>query len=316
MSTLTDRYVHAVTTQLPAGQRDDIARELRATIADAVEAYPPEDVDAERQALLDLGHPTTLADGYRGGPRALIGPGVYPAWAALLKLLLAIVPVIVGGVALAVSATEGEGAGEVISAAIFAAFEAALQVAVWVTLAFAIVERVGVDPGTFAPLTPAAQWAPEDLPDPEARQVGWGEASWSVAVAAVGIALLTAVDYVVQVDGRPVQVLTDLALTWRWVVVAGLVLGVIVAAHLLIRGRWTMRSATANLVSNLLVGVPLVTLLLTDRLVTPAARPGLLPGNSIEWADLNLGVAAVIIGGILLWDTVDAFRGAARNRRG
>ncbi|MGW4107442.1 hypothetical protein [Streptomyces sp. NPDC004976] len=34
---LTERYVHEVVRRLPADQRDDMAQELRATIADTIE---------------------------------------------------------------------------------------------------------------------------------------------------------------------------------------------------------------------------------------------------------------------------------------
>ncbi|MFX0539285.1 hypothetical protein ACQBAT_05060 [Ornithinimicrobium sp. Y1847] len=262
------------------------------------------------------GHPTLLADGFRGGGRALIGPAVYPAWLALLKLLLAIVPAIAGGVALTVTAADGGSAGEVALATLTSAIGAAVQVALWVTVAFAIVERVGVDPATFAPLTPGTDWDPADLPEPQSQQMGWGEAAWSIVAAGVGIALLTTVDYTVRVDGQPVQVLTDAALLWRWVVVAGLVLGVVVVCQVLVRGRWTMASAGANLLTNLLVGIPLVGLLLADRVVTPQAVGAILQGNALDWADLNLRLAGGVIAGILVWDTFDVFRKARPHTSG
>ena len=79
MSTLTDRYVDAVAAHLPEGQRADIARELRSQILEAVEGRAP-GVDpeaAEREAIMGLGHPATLAAGYRGTQRYLIGPAFY-----------------------------------------------------------------------------------------------------------------------------------------------------------------------------------------------------------------------------------------------
>ena len=62
--TLTDRYVWAVLKSLPEAKRADIDRELRATIADDVEAREADGRDAaaaEREALAELGDPARLA---------------------------------------------------------------------------------------------------------------------------------------------------------------------------------------------------------------------------------------------------------------
>lgn len=316
MTSLTDRYVHAVTSQLPEGQRDDIAQELRATIADVVEARAvglgPE--QAEREALLELGHPSALADGYRGRGRALIGPTVYPAWLALLKMLLAIVPAVVGLVVLVVALAQGQGGVEAFAAGLGGAVEAALQVFFWVTVAFAIVERSDVAADTFAPLVPSKDWTPESLPELDDAKIGVGEIATSLISAAVGIVLLTMMRPTVDVDGRTLQLFTDNAMLWRWVAVAGLALGVVVVAYVVVRRRWTVPAAHLNLLSNLAFGIPVVWLLLTDDLVHPDTVDLLFQGEAIRWADLNLTVFALVLAAILLWDTLDAYRRAARAR--
>src|SRR5690606_7305232 len=75
--TLTDRYVYAVIRSLPESQRADIERELRASIADAIETRieageAPE--AAERATLTELGDPMRLAGEYADRPSWLIGP--------------------------------------------------------------------------------------------------------------------------------------------------------------------------------------------------------------------------------------------------
>ena len=92
--TLTDRYVWAVLKSLPEAKRTDIDRELRASIADDVEARVDggEDADAaERAVLLALGDPATLAASYQGRTPGLIGPDLYPGYVGLLKMLYAVV---------------------------------------------------------------------------------------------------------------------------------------------------------------------------------------------------------------------------------
>jgi hypothetical protein len=58
MSTLTDRYVHEVVRRIPVDQRDDVAAELRTTIADTVDAR--DSGDAERDVLTEMGDPIRL----------------------------------------------------------------------------------------------------------------------------------------------------------------------------------------------------------------------------------------------------------------
>ena len=64
-TTLADRYVWAVLRDIPAGDRPELEREIRALIADTIEAMSADgtlDADAaERAALTELGDPGALA---------------------------------------------------------------------------------------------------------------------------------------------------------------------------------------------------------------------------------------------------------------
>ena len=89
ITNLTDRYVSAVLSGVPSGDRPELEREIRALIADTVDAKAADgtlDADAaERAALTELGDPGALASRYTTG-RAdyLLGPNVYPVWRALV----------------------------------------------------------------------------------------------------------------------------------------------------------------------------------------------------------------------------------------
>ena len=75
MTTLTDRYVDAALRRLPADKRPDIDKELRASIADAVDDRVGAGTDpaqAEVAVLTDLGDPARLAAGYADQPLHLI----------------------------------------------------------------------------------------------------------------------------------------------------------------------------------------------------------------------------------------------------
>jgi hypothetical protein len=155
LPTLTDRYVAAAIAHAPAGQREDLAREIRALIADtmdAVEARNPAPalgpavpsrpaIEIERTALNELGDPAALAIRYSGRVQHLIGPTVYPAWRSMLILILSIVVPIVAAVIFAARLMEGATVGEAILSAGWNTFEVALQTLFWFTLVFAIIER-------------------------------------------------------------------------------------------------------------------------------------------------------------------------------
>ena len=72
---LTDRYVWAVLRSLPGAQRAELEPEIRALVADAIDAK------ARRRAtpaLVELGDPNALAARYADRPQYLIGPSRLP----------------------------------------------------------------------------------------------------------------------------------------------------------------------------------------------------------------------------------------------
>ena len=80
---------------------------------------------------------------YSGRALHLIGPALYPDYIRLLRLLLAIVVPIVGVVVGAATAIAGADPWDVVAAGFGAAFSVGVQVAFWVTVVFAIIERRG-----------------------------------------------------------------------------------------------------------------------------------------------------------------------------
>jgi hypothetical protein len=95
---LIERYLAAIGRQLPAKQAGDIEGELREELLSREEEREAalgrpltrQDIEA---LLLEFGHPLVVAARYRS-PQYLIGPEVYPFWAATARwsvLILAIV---------------------------------------------------------------------------------------------------------------------------------------------------------------------------------------------------------------------------------
>ncbi|MCK1983053.1 MULTISPECIES: HAAS signaling domain-containing protein [Peribacillus] len=166
---LIELYIQEVTRRLPEKNREDIGLELQSTIADMLpENHTEQDVKA---VLLKLGDPVTLASGYRDRPMHLIGPRYYDVYISLLKMILPIAAVIslialVGDnpfrdteytIVDAILKIIGKGIAGIISTSI--------QVFFWLTLSFAIAERLDTSKDQ-SPLTKNLKpWTPENLKD-------------------------------------------------------------------------------------------------------------------------------------------------------
>ncbi|MGC5334312.1 HAAS signaling domain-containing protein [Micromonospora sp. DT62] len=315
MTTLTDRYLAATLRSVPVARRAEIATELRASIADMVEGRTAGGQDtavAEREVLTELGDPDKLAARYADRRLQLIGPAYYLAWSRLMKLLLSFIPALVGVLAGLLRVADGGNAGEGIGAGITTAFQVAVQIAFWVTVVFAVLER------TKTPLH-LPRWSVDQLPeDTTDRQITLTDIAASVTFLALVIAYLPMQhfrSFVPTDDGENLPIL-DPALWSFWLpfLIAVLVatIGLEFAKYRV--GRWTWPLVAVNAVLGLAFAGPVVWLMSTDRLLNPefVAR--------FEWLgegdNLNLVATAVIAGTVLvtLWDILDSAVKTWRNR--
>lgn len=318
MTTLTDRYVWAVLRGVPEAQRTDLEPEIRALVADAVEAQVAAGTasDAgERAALVELGDPDALAARYTDQTRHLIGPGVYPTWSRMLLLLVPLVATIAAVAGMAAATFEsGSTIGGVLVAGFGTAFQATIQTAFWFTLVFAIIERVG---GPMA--VDAEPWTPDRLPDvPAARSMS----AFDCAAQAIGLGF-TGAFLVWQQVAKPLEhngvayPILDPQLTTFWLPFLLVVIGLQIVLTLVryARGRWTWPIAIANAVLAAAFALPVLWLYLTDRLFDP----GLLGVvQDLGLRDALRPLALVIIVGIVVvsaWEAVSGLIRAAREPR-
>ncbi|WP_405783812.1 HAAS signaling domain-containing protein [Streptomyces sp. NBC_00859] len=221
---LTDRYVTEVVRRIPAGQRGDVADELRATIADTVEARGPDGLDAaERDVLTEMGDPIRLAAQYADRPLALIGAGSYPAYVRLLTVLLCAVLPVVTALGVVLDVLDGQGAAEVIGGAVGAVFSVGAQMIAWLTVVFALVERFGSGKRS-GPI--GRTWTPDDLPAPRTPNRRGAAACAATAWHALLVALIVW-QHTVQpyrtAHGKRLDVLDPgLWSGWIWPILAGL----------------------------------------------------------------------------------------------
>lgn len=313
-ATLTDRYIAATVRSLPAGLQKEVGDELRASIADAVDARTENGETfehAEHAVLTELGDPAALAAGYADRPLHLIGPKYYLTWWRLLKILLAIVPACAfGGVTIA-QALAGAGIGEIIGEAIVVALSVIVHVSFWTTLVFFVLERTGADTGV--------RWSVDQLP--EDAQSGAGHAD--LIASLIMLALFAGVLVWDQLRGwtasadEPLSILNP----GLWPRGIGALLALLVAEAVLsvavfARGHWTMTFAWINAALAAVVMVLGLTALMNGMLYNPRFVDEVFLSNGV--GDDAVIVLAVLTGigivGIAVGDMIDGWRKAARAR--
>lgn len=295
MTTLTDRYVHATVRSVPEARRDEIARELRASIHDMVgdRLENGEDhVTAERAVLTELGNPDRLAIQYTDRPNHLIGPRYFVIYQRLVLRLLLWIPVPVGIVVGAIELVDS-GSSAAIGEGISTAITVALHVAFWTTLSFAILERTGGETGL-------PEWTVDHLPDlPAERDVSVPDSIVTLVLLA-GLAVVLVGQHfrswVEDGNGDNVPVFDAGAWQpWLLLVLGSLAVDAVVQVMLMRTGRWTMPLAATYVVSGLLFVVPAVYLSLQEQLFNPEFLSAVgLEGDPLRYTYLAIAFGSII----------------------
>ena len=316
-STLTDRYVDAAMRTVPERQRPDLGAELRASIADQIDARiaAGEEADtAERAVLTELGDPDALAAGYTDRPLYLIGPKYFLVWWRLLKLLLWIVPPFTAfGVALGTT-LGGAGIGEVIGTTVVATLGSVLHLAFWTTLVFAIIERAEARTAASVPLE---TWTPDELPEPRESGAKFSDMIATVVFLLIGAGAVLWDQFIGFAPGYPGLSVLDPGLWPWWITGLFIVMALEAVLHVVVfvRGRWTFGLATVNALLNVVVAVPALWLLSQGRLLNAAFWTTVIPPDSADTvANVVLIVTGFGIAAIAIGDTLDAFLKARRAR--
>jgi hypothetical protein len=317
MNDLAERYVQAVLRAVPSSQRADLEREIRALVADAIEAKAGETgsnaTDAERAALADLGDPALLAGRYTGRTAYLIGPSVYPEWRRILSILLPIIVPVIGAVVLAANLLGGSTVGEAIVDGGSTAFNVAVQTLFWFTVVFAVIERTSGST-TLEP----QPWSPDSLPELESD--GATSTSDFIGTVVANVLLLVGLLVVqlrspIVIDGANVP-LFDPALWSFWlpwfIVVTLLEIGLAVAIYA--RRRWTYGYAIANALLGAAFAIPAVYLLANGLLFNPVIVDAITEAGG-TWLEATTVITGVVIVGIVVFDAIDGFRKVHRGLR-
>lgn len=310
--TLTDRYVWAVLKSLPESKRLDIDRELRASIADDVDARVgsgEEQEAAERAVLLELGEPGRLAASYTGRTLGLIGPDLYPGYVGLLKLLYIVVLPIVTATYFIIQLFVGAEPGGLIGGTIGIVFSLVVHLGFWTTLVFAVAERAGT-PMKGVPGLDDEPFDPDRLPT-IATNTG---ASRSDLIASLVFLLLVPLALVWQqfapIVGdaeNPMPILApSLWSFWIPYLIVMMVLSAGFAVLLYRTGRWTWPLVALNAALGLAVTIPFVVLVGTGELFNPVFVDELGWGAILAPGGSAAVASSIAIGAILIWSIIDS----------
>lgn len=251
---MIERYIYAVTRELPEQYRAEIADELEALINDLLTGMDM-DVPEERKVeavLRELGNPKELANRYRGKERYLIGPKLFEQYLFVLKIV--VLSVFVGiSVATGISVMfSGDNAGELVLTYVGSLFSAVLQGAAWVTGIFALLEYKDVSLDSDGE---NEQWDPRTLPEIPARKalIPRGESVFAIIATTVFLPLFfffadkIGIYYKVGNDIEFLPAFMDHSLAaLKVTILVVFVLNILSEVIKLVKDRWTLRVALAT----------------------------------------------------------------------
>ncbi|GLY81627.1 HAAS signaling domain-containing protein [Actinoallomurus iriomotensis] len=304
-SSLTERYVHEVVRWIPADQRDDIADELRATIADTVEARGA----TEREVLTEMGAPARLAARYADRPPALIGPDLFPVYKRLLVGLLSTVLPLVAAALMLLDIADGKSVGAAIGGAVTMVLTVGAQMIAWVTMLFALVERSLHRRGATAR---TRAWTPDDLPAPVQRERR-GAATLTSAVWHALLLVLIIWQHVAKPyrlgDARAQVLDPALWSGWIWPILLGLA-GIVALNLIQLTTRdWTVPLAAVHAAAHAIFALPVAYVLSRHMLFDPNV---LTDFNGPDWKtpDAFYNVTALAVLAVSAGQAIKRFREA------
>lgn len=299
---LIERYLYDVGRRLPAKQREDIKKELRSLLADALDAQTcgrePTQEDAEA-VLKEFGSPEEVAARYNGD-QYLIGPRMFPLYKTVLFIALcALAFGLALSTALGFALTPGGFDSPLMRILQFFGSLIACSVGTVgvVTIIFFGIERGIIrERGKLGEM--AGNWSPEKLPPVPKHKGDWKTADSVVAAIFTVVALIVFNSFPSVIafynlssgHGQAVQILSNEALAaylplWNIGWICSLALHMV----LLARRRWELGTNLAHVILQLFGAAVAVVMLTGPALLNPQmAELGVSQGLASAMVMLNL----------------------------
>lgn len=331
MTSIIDRYISATQDGIPGNDRADIEREVRAALNDMIEsriAQGLSEEQAEREAIEELGDPKAFAAQFHKQERYLIGPRLFGSWWLITQtILLIITPIVMGATLFGVLAGTDSSYGQAFGEAIGAGFSVAIQVLFWVTLIYAIIERIGVTPEMEGSLVSKSDWTIDDLPEIETgRQIG----KFEIVLQVVPVSLLAWFVSRLAIDGLSAMGLhrwldvprdlpafnPELSALWFWGLIGLVVMNVLVAVWSFMVGYWTRIVTTVNVMLAVVWIAFIMAVASAGDIMNPEIRA--IHPDLGEWSLVGENSSRIIVGIFILvsaWDVWESVRGHLAYRR-
>lgn len=326
---LIDSYIHEVTRRLPQKSREDIGLELKSTIEDMLPLeYTEKDV---KQVLQQLGNPVSLASSYNDRPMHLIGPKYFDLYVSFLKMIVPIAAVIAFISVAAIQIIEFEQGDTVLTTglniltqSIWNIVSIFIQVFFWLTLIFAIVERIDGIKDNQPRTMSLNEWTPDDLKNipfiPKKRAISKRHVFGSLLWTAIWGTFYFYASHLVGVyektdDGLTfiMPSLNQTILNSYWpliVLVIGMEIGL--ALYQLFKGQWTKKVAIFNVLREVIGVVTLIIVIINPNLFNHEFLTYLanIFDISSEKVRQFIVMAIMLVPLFSIWNCVDGFRKA------
>lgn len=321
---LIEVYIQEVTRRLPERMRTDIALELRSTIEDMLpDNYREEDV---KRVLNQLGNPAVLANGYKDQPMHLIGPRYFDLYVSLLKMIvpIAIVISLISIIAQNFIGYSGEESIlnvviTIIVKGIGSIIEVGIQVFFWLTLTFAIIERVDKDKDPQPVTSSMEKWTADDLKNisyiPKRKAISKFEVFGSLMWTAIWATLYFYASQLVGVyegDGDRFEFVIpalnqEVLLSYRPIIVMIIVFEIALSLYKLLKEQWTKRMAIFNTILQIII-----TIVFTIIITNPNIMNQAFIAYMTDWKDQQ--IVGILIFIIIIAAAVNVYDGFKRVR--
>ena len=269
-NSIKQRYIYAVTRELPLAQRSDIEKELHGLIEDMLEEraqkHPATDKDLE-EVLYELGKPQDLADKYRDQKRYLIGPDLYPFFIFILKIVFMAISISMVVLLIVRGLVEPRQIWEIFLETAGTFISAISQAFIWITIMFGLSEHFGWHKKEIN-LPAEKEWRLSDLPQlPDERiKISRAESIFTIIFLVIGGALVGfALDligiWVIKpgVNATIIHIFNNqLFANFFTAIYGSIIVEIMVEMVKLVIGKWNFKTVFAEIFSkvfNLLVGL-------------------------------------------------------------
>lgn len=329
---LIEVYIQEVTRRLPEKNREDIALELKSTIEDMLpEGYTDKNVET---VLEKMGSPAALAEGYRDRSRYLIGPRYFDAYISLLKMILPIAATI-SLIVLAAEHIIGYDRDTsvlnmiilLIAEGIWGIIVVGMQVFFWLTVVFAIMERVYKSDDSH-PLTPhLTEWTVEDLKHtpliPKQKAIPKYEVFGGLIWTAIWATVYFYADHLLGFYRNGPEGLEFIApamdeavLVQYWPIILVIIgLEISLSIYKLIERQWTKAMAWFNALLQIVVTVAFIIIIKNPNLFNSTFMDELSSVFKVSVSKLELWMIGGSICGFLIAAVINIFDGFRKARK-